>query len=519
MAQIPGKQIAPWIDADEAGAAKVYNSSGAAFAAGQIVSVTGATGDLLLTGSLADADSTATNVAVLMVASQAIPVGRIGVCTPTKVLTGVDTSGSTAGDPIYLSGTAGGWSLTAGTFARQVGQVLVVSATVGKVLLFPSAYSPGSVGGPASDAILVTDSGSGVAAGALVYASSYSGGQMVVGDASNTTDADLPLYVAAAAIAAGADGYVVRSKILTGVDTSASSAAGAPVYLSTAGGWTVTAPVWPARVQVVGEVLVDHASAGVVLLAPGQVSEARNWSRLPASWAGTSETAVDMADAAHTLVFGTAGAAQTKITSNIIHVDANSTGASETLTLPVASFTGPLIFKNTGGEVVSLSDPTGPTPVVAIYPGESAVVWSNNTLWFGFNVPSNVQEKLGYLSVVLTPGTGGAAAGSVAVAITRPDGSAMKTSGVKLTLIAVDNASEPESVASVLTTVSFASATAGSILASGAGWALVDTGALGTFACTVEDSADEAVSLRARGAHSENAVVLAPADDTATWTA
>lgn len=53
-------------------------------------------------------------------------------------LTGQDTSGTTVGDTVYLSGgTLGGFDLTTPDFARQVvGQVAVVNAVTGEVKLF-----------------------------------------------------------------------------------------------------------------------------------------------------------------------------------------------------------------------------------------------------------------------------------------------------------------------------------------------------------------------------------------------
>ena len=79
------------------------------------------------------------------------------------------------------------------------------------------------------------------------------------------------LYVALGAAALGAKLQIVPWIILTAVDTSASAAAGSPVYLSeTAGGWTATAPDAEGTVVLaVGEVLEDHATTGVVKLAPG----------------------------------------------------------------------------------------------------------------------------------------------------------------------------------------------------------------------------------------------------------
>ena len=59
---------------------------------------------------------------------------------------------------------------------------------------------------------------------------------------------------------------IVSHKLVTGVNTSASTAIGYPVYLSdTAGGWSVSAG---SASMVIGNVLEAHASTGAVLLAP-----------------------------------------------------------------------------------------------------------------------------------------------------------------------------------------------------------------------------------------------------------
>jgi len=54
------------------------------------------------------------------------------------VLSGQNTSGAAVDDPVYLSDTAGGWSLSPGTSKRRIGTVLVVHASAGVVLLAPN---------------------------------------------------------------------------------------------------------------------------------------------------------------------------------------------------------------------------------------------------------------------------------------------------------------------------------------------------------------------------------------------
>lgn len=73
--------------------------------------------------------------------------------------------------------------------------------------------------------------------------------------------------------------------------------------------------------------------------------------------------------------------------------------------------------------------------------------------------------------------------------------------------------------------VTFATATAGSILASGSGWAVVKTDATGAFACTVADATDETVYFTAADsdggvdAAASGVVVRGCVPVSATWAA
>lgn len=95
---------------------------------------------------------------------------------------------------------------------------------------------------------------------------------------------------------------------------------------------------------------------------------------------------IDMAGATHTLVLGTAGAAETKLVGNMIYVDANTLSAPEDLVLPAAaSCTGMLIaIKNVGGEQITVN-----TSVLTLDAGEGGFVISDGTSWAGFGVGAN----------------------------------------------------------------------------------------------------------------------------------
>lgn len=119
--------------------------AGATITAGQLVYPTGSVSNSLQVG-LADADVAATSRAPIYVAVHGASSGQQLRVAEKFMLNNVDTSSAVAvGVAVYLSDTAGGWSLTPGTAKRQVGIVAVVSATVGSILLDPEAFGANNV--------------------------------------------------------------------------------------------------------------------------------------------------------------------------------------------------------------------------------------------------------------------------------------------------------------------------------------------------------------------------------------
>lgn len=98
----------------------------------------------------------------------------------------------------------------------------------------------------------------------------------------------------------------------------------------------------------------------------------------------SSVTTVDMADAAHALVLGTAGAAETKLDGNIVFCDPNSAGASEDLTLPPEATSDGLVLYiyNTGGEGIVIKDDAAAT-VATLATTEHAICACDGTSWYG----------------------------------------------------------------------------------------------------------------------------------------
>lgn len=138
--QLKQKHIQPGGQTGDAGGIQVYNDSGVAITAGMLVVLTGLQGDYTPEVSAADADSNALAYSKVWVAPKAIPTAAYGRAVPWHIVTGAVTTGSTIGDPVFLSATAGGWTLTPTTArAVVVGRVMKVHASAGVVLLDPQS--------------------------------------------------------------------------------------------------------------------------------------------------------------------------------------------------------------------------------------------------------------------------------------------------------------------------------------------------------------------------------------------
>lgn len=113
------------------------------------------------------------------------------------------------------------------------------------------------------------ESGSTITRGSLVYVSSWSESYkrwlVTLADA-NVSGRSNALFVIRNPITTNQNGVGWKTMRHVAQNTSAASAVGDPVYLSTtAGGWTLTAPYASGGVnQIVGRVAVDHASLGEI---------------------------------------------------------------------------------------------------------------------------------------------------------------------------------------------------------------------------------------------------------------
>jgi hypothetical protein len=226
---------------------------------------------------LADAD--VAGARAQFIATNAIVNNAPGQVWKATRLTSVATSTGAIGDPVYLSSTAGGWTLTKPTppaAAQIIGRVAVVSASVGvvEVNLPIENVSVGSVDMDAGQIqpddqglAIRNETGSPFAAGDLVYVSSWNAAQsrFLVTKADADASGAKAQYIMRGTLATATNGYAYRTFAATAVNTDGSTV-GDPVYLdTTAGGWVLAAPVAANAInQIVGRVKVVNVSAGTI---------------------------------------------------------------------------------------------------------------------------------------------------------------------------------------------------------------------------------------------------------------
>ena len=146
MARWKQRQILPSVDKQRSAAVKTKASE--ALAANDIIMGTGISGSHM-TVHKADVDAFTKMGGTLWIADFAVPINSIvATAVPWKLLTSVNTNGAVVGQPVYLSDTAGAWTLApaAGKPLVKIGHVVEVHLTAGAVLLNPGAHS-GQIGG------------------------------------------------------------------------------------------------------------------------------------------------------------------------------------------------------------------------------------------------------------------------------------------------------------------------------------------------------------------------------------
>jgi hypothetical protein len=142
----------------ESGRIKVRNDSGGTLSANDVVYITGTytdgTNNYPTVAKADSATTAAANYHAIGIIDANSSNNTDGTIVLFKEVSGLDTSGSTIGKPVYLSSTAGGWTLTrptGGEFVQVVGYVTVVHASTGRIyfnLSFPQEeFLTGQAGG------------------------------------------------------------------------------------------------------------------------------------------------------------------------------------------------------------------------------------------------------------------------------------------------------------------------------------------------------------------------------------
>lgn len=128
-------------------------------------------------------------------------------------------------------------------------------------------------------------------------------------------------------------------------------------------------------------------------------------------------------------------------------------------------------------------------------------------------------------ATITVPDTaGGATAALATVALKRADNSTAIASAKQVLVTAAGVQYLPFTDAAAVGSVTFSLATTGSIIATGAGWALIETDATGAAAFTISNTDDETTYFSVQTAASvsdlaKSCVVLASNSDAATWSA
>ncbi len=131
-------------------------------------------------------------------------------------------------------------------------------------------------------------------------------------------------------------------------------------------------------------------------------------------------------------------------------------------------------------------------------------------------------DQIVVATVAATGGAGGATAGTLTVTLKQSDESTAVGSA-RQCVVRVGAAQYAPGQTPV-STVTFATATTGTLVDSGNGWALIETTTAGAFACTISDSADETVYVWCETASgvsdpTDGCLVIGSNSDDATWAA
>lgn len=370
-----------------------------------------------------------------------------------------------------------------------------------------------------------------------------------------TTDDAIEVFTANVTLTAASK----AASIITGTSTPATAITGGATGTLTlktgasvanhAGATGGATGAWAAGSGAASSTLGTSGASGAVSLTSGTSEDAATGSMTLAS--GNSTGTASSSGAAGMLtgtVVGTANSGAITVRTGTSTIASAATGGDSgqvSVTTGATDCTdaggtggdsGPLVLGT--GDCLSTAGTSGNTGAVTITTGGSADANSGAiTLQTGTaasGTRGNIVLNAPYVSVsgdfinprlvqavlTVTGGSGGATAGTLDLDIQTLNGSNVAVAK-QVIIKASLSAANPQALVS---TVTFASASLGSIVATGNGYAVVLTDATGNFACVPSDSADETVHFFVESAPGvavagQGCVVVESVADTATWAA
>jgi hypothetical protein len=358
------------------------------------------------------------------------------------------------------------------------------------------------------------------------------------------------VLVAEGAVVAGEIGIAFPWRLLNAVNTAA-GAIGDPVYASTGGDWSLSAGTVS---RVVGEILKVGTTDGVIMLNPTQ--------HIVQSGGALSASSLSLLDNASiflgtgvddTIVHNGTLTSWTHITGNLNFDNQAATGAtyftlgtdSAATEFAIRNDTETRMFLLTGAGALTLS-----TTAASAWnhttgawtfdnqnaTGQTVFVLGDDTAATSFQVTNDSAaivfkaDAFGHVSfdqevtatIAVADASGGATTALLTLDLQRADEASVLARPVQV-MIATGVAQYVPRQA-VNGNVTFGTATKGSIIDSGSGWALVETDAAGEFDCTATNAADEAIYFWVESANklsdpTDGCVVLGSNSDLATWAA
>jgi hypothetical protein len=205
------------------GTVEVCNKTGGSLTSGMIVYISGFDATLRLP-KIVKADADTSGKAGQFVVKETIANNRSGFVYEKAEIGDLNTNAGVVGDPVYLSATAGEWTLTPPVGADQIVQIIgwitVKSATIGKIvfLINPQNITVVGTSGIAADAITKLKLSGGFSKVTLAAGTASGANVTIAGMAVGDEIVSVLSFTTAAAIATVADRtseYVAGAGVMT----------------------------------------------------------------------------------------------------------------------------------------------------------------------------------------------------------------------------------------------------------------------------------------------------------------